>query len=98
MDIRSSLESLQRIFESPPASEARGITPSALAKSSRAPVDLPADEASVSRVASLVGRALALPDIRADKIAGIQQAIAAGTYQVSASAVAGALIEHMLAN
>ena len=50
---------------------------------------------------STVGSALAqvssaTDDVRADKVGAIQQAIAAGTYSVPASAVADKLIQHLL--
>ena len=37
-------------------------------------------------------------DVRVDKIVAIQQALASGSYAVSASDVAGKLIDHMLQN
>jgi flagellar biosynthesis anti-sigma factor FlgM len=44
-----------------------------------------------ARVASLTKQALAAPEVRQQKVAGFQQAIAAGTYSVDAGKVAGAL-------
>lgn len=59
--------------------------------------NLPAgsDEAHVSEAAYLVSQAVALPEIRTEKVASVQAALADGSYQVSSSDVAGKLIDHM---
>lgn len=59
-----------------------------------------ATQATTTRLSS-TGSALAqgtsaTDDVRADKVAAIQQSIAAGTYNVPASAVADKLIQHLL--
>lgn len=53
------------------------------------------DQAQLSSAASLASQAAALPDVRMDKVAAMQSAIASG-YHVSSSDVAGAMIDHML--
>lgn len=53
------------------------------------------DQAQLSSAASLASRASVLPDVRMDKVAAMQSAIASG-YHVSSSDVAGAMIDHML--
>jgi len=45
-----------------------------------------------ARVQSLQAQALAQPDVREAKVAGLQQAIAKGEYAVSASQVADAMV------
>ena len=45
---------------------------------------------------SLVSQTISLPDVRNDKVEEVRQQIAAGSYQVSASAVAQKMIGLML--
>ena len=52
------------------------------------------DTASIS--AAAVAAASGVSDVRIDKVAAIQQALASGSYAVSASEVAGKLIDHLL--
>lgn len=53
------------------------------------------DEAHLSTASHLVSQALALPDVRTEKIASIQSALASGSYQVSSSDLAAKLIDQM---
>ncbi|MGC2639102.1 MAG: flagellar biosynthesis anti-sigma factor FlgM, partial [Acidobacteriaceae bacterium] len=54
------------------------------------------DEATLSPAASLAAQAAPDSDVRMDKVAAVQQALAAGTYNVPAGAVAGKVIDQML--
>ena len=51
-----------------------------------------ADEAHLSPAAQLVSQALALPEVRSEKVASVQAKLANGTYQVSSSDVAAKMI------
>jgi negative regulator of flagellin synthesis FlgM len=53
------------------------------------------DSTEVSTAASLAHQAMAVPDVRMDKVAAVQQALANGTYQVSAGDVADKLLQQM---
>ena len=55
------------------------------------------DQAELSATGTVLARALGVSDVRWDKVTAIRQAIAEGTYHVSAEAVAGRLIESMAA-
>lgn len=54
------------------------------------------DQASLSNGGGLVALAAQTPDVRMEKIAPLQAAIAAGTYNVSSSAVADKIVGAML--
>jgi negative regulator of flagellin synthesis FlgM len=95
MDIRSSLDGLRSLLGVPQTSASsaqqvkQGQNPSAGSFS--------ADHATLSSVGSLVYQAMTDDGVRMDKVAGVQAALAAGTYDVPASAVASKLIDSMLA-
>jgi negative regulator of flagellin synthesis FlgM len=55
------------------------------------------DQAQVSTAGSLLARALTGSDVRTEKVAALQQAIGAGTYNVSSAAVAGKVIDALTA-
>ena len=48
-------------------------------------------------ISDLTAKALAAPEIRAEKVSGLRQQIAEGTYQPNASRIASAMIENLLA-
>lgn len=50
------------------------------------------DQADLSPASVLLSQALSLPDVRTDKVAKIQQALADGTYHVSSADLADKLI------
>jgi negative regulator of flagellin synthesis FlgM len=54
------------------------------------------DQAHLSGAASLASHAASLPDVRQEKVAAVQAAIASGTYSVSSQVVAQSMIDHML--
>ena len=54
------------------------------------------DATRLSTASGVVGKALAGSDVRTDKVAALQQSIAAGTYHVSASDVATSIIASLL--
>jgi negative regulator of flagellin synthesis FlgM len=95
MEIRNDPEALKALL---------GVSTSAAAEAH--PVrnmDTPAaqaafggDEATFSRAATEVSQSAAQSGVRSDKVAAIQQALTSGTYNVSASAVAGKMIDAML--
>lgn len=57
---------------------------------------LNSDRATFSSAASEVSSTAAEPDVRTDKVASIQAALAAGTYNVPASAVASKVVDSMM--
>ncbi|MGD0733712.1 MAG: flagellar biosynthesis anti-sigma factor FlgM [Terracidiphilus sp.] len=93
MDIRTSLDGLKSLL---------GVTPpetaAAQQKSTPATVGsgLTSDRATFSSAGSEVSLTAAEPGVRTDKVANVQAAIAAGTYNVPASAVASKVVGSML--
>jgi negative regulator of flagellin synthesis FlgM len=93
MDIRTSLDGLKSLL---------GVTPPETAttqpKSNPATTGsgLTSDRATFSSAGSEVSLTAAEPEVRADKVASIQAAIAAGTYNVPASAVASKVVDAMM--
>jgi flagellar biosynthesis anti-sigma factor FlgM len=94
MSIRSGLDGLMTILgvtPAGPASPERTKGGQAAERSS-----LTNDSASVSSAASQVALTAAEGSVRAEKVAAVQAALAAGTYEVPASAVASKVIDTML--
>jgi len=93
MDMSSSLEGLRSLLgvnsSAPAATPARTNTPT--------PESSPfSDLATLSSAGSQVSASAAGDGVRMDKVASIQAALAAGTYNVPASAVASRVIDSML--
>lgn len=63
----------------------------------RAQAAFAGDEATLSQVGTKVADARGEDGVRTDRVAAVQQALAAGTYRVDAAKVAGKLIDSMLA-
>jgi negative regulator of flagellin synthesis FlgM len=94
MDIRSSLDGLKTIL---------GVTPAASAaaqKTRTGPAvegnSLTSDRATLSSAGSEVAQSAADGGVRAEKVAEIQAALQAGSYDVPASAVATKMVDAML--
>jgi flagellar biosynthesis anti-sigma factor FlgM len=56
------------------------------------------DLTHLSAAANIVSQLAGQPDVRTEKVASVQAAIASGSYHVDAAEVAGKLIDHMLGN
>jgi negative regulator of flagellin synthesis FlgM len=94
MDIRTGLDGLKSLLgvtpaETPPAQQPRS-------NSTTGGSALGSDRATFSSAASEVSMTAAEPGVRTDKVASIQAALAAGTYNVPASAVASKVVDSML--
>ncbi|HZB87915.1 MAG TPA: flagellar biosynthesis anti-sigma factor FlgM [Terracidiphilus sp.] len=57
---------------------------------------LAGDQATLSSAGATVSQSSSSSDVRLDKVASIQAALTAGTYNVPASAVAGKLVDALL--
>lgn len=93
MDIRTSLDGLKSLL---------GVTPPETAATqpkgnpATAGSGLTSDRATLSSAGSEVSLTAAEPSVRTDKVASVQAAIAAGTYNVPASAVASKVVDNLL--
>jgi negative regulator of flagellin synthesis FlgM len=94
MDIRNSLDGLKSLLGVTQPNEAPAQTKSTPAVTTNA---LNSDRATFSNAGSEVANALSDSDVRMDKVSGVQAALAAGSYNVPASAVASKLVDSMLA-
>jgi negative regulator of flagellin synthesis FlgM len=93
MDIRSSIEGLKSLLGTPAAAPASTQPKSPGAASGSG---LGSDMATFSSAASEVSQTAGDSSVRVDMVAGIQAALAAGSYNVSASAVASKVVDSML--
>jgi negative regulator of flagellin synthesis FlgM len=92
MDIRNSLDGLKSLL---------GVTtpaPAAPQPRSNPSVGggLGSDQATFSSAGSEVSQTGAEPGVRTDKVASVQAALAAGTYNVAPSAVASKVVDSMM--
>jgi flagellar biosynthesis anti-sigma factor FlgM len=93
MNVNNDLPGLQSLFPSQEVEKAQGnksVSAAAPAPNSAA------DQATLSTAASAAARAAPDSDVRMEKVTAIQQALAAGTYNVPALDVADKMISQML--
>ena len=94
MDIRSSLDGLKTLLGvTPPADAATQKARTGIASDANA---LTRDRATLSSAGSEVSQSAADGGVRVGKVAEIQAALQAGTYNVPASAVASKMVDAML--
>jgi len=93
MDIRSSLDGLKSLLgvdPTPPAATQPRSNPATGGSA------LASDRATLSSAGSEVSQTASESDVRTDKVASVQAALEAGTYNVPASAVASKVVDAML--
>jgi negative regulator of flagellin synthesis FlgM len=88
MDVRNDLSPPVELRRSTAVEPAKQIKPGGDTGGSASP----ADSASVSHAARLAEQVMQLPDVRSEKVAAVQKAIAGGNYSVDATDVAGAML------
>jgi negative regulator of flagellin synthesis FlgM len=93
MDIRSSLDGLKSLLGVTPPDPA---APQAKGNIAAGGIGLGSDRATFSSAGSEVSATAGEPDVRTEKVAGVQAAMAAGNYNVPASAVASKVVDFML--
>jgi flagellar biosynthesis anti-sigma factor FlgM len=93
MDIRNSLDGLKSLLGVPPTSTS---APQSRTNTVASPSALTSDRATFSSAGSEVALTAADSDVRPDKVASIQSALQAGTYNVPASAVASKMVDAMM--
>lgn len=96
MDIRSSLEGLKSLLGTPAA--APSTTPPSKSGATAGGSALNSDQATFSSAGNEVSQTAGDVGVRMDKVISIQAALEAGTYNVSAMAVASKVVDSMLAN
>jgi negative regulator of flagellin synthesis FlgM len=95
MNVNDGLHALPEALEVSQASPVTAVqaqTPAGVPRASGAIED----RAEVSTVASLAHQAMAVSDVRMEKVAALQQSIASGTYHVNAADVADKLVRQMM--
>jgi flagellar biosynthesis anti-sigma factor FlgM len=93
MDIRNSLDGLRSLLGVNPT-PAQASQPKGNAAATGGAFDT--DRATLSNAANEVSQSMSDEGVRPEKVAAIQSALAAGTYEVPASAVASKLVDAML--
>lgn len=93
MNVNNDLQAMQSVLSSQEAEKVQAGKPGpAAARAGGSGTD----QATLSTAASVAAQAAPDSDVRMDKVAEVQQALAAGTYNVPASAVADRMISQML--
>ena len=71
------------------------LNSSSASQTDKTGVAIKSDQTSLSAVSSLVTKALSGSDVRTEKVASLQKAIASGTYHVSSAKVADKLLQSL---
>jgi negative regulator of flagellin synthesis FlgM len=95
MDIRSSMDGLKSLLGVNPAAPSAHESRSAAATAASGNA-LDGDRATLSSAGSEAAQTVSDEGVRTDKVASIQAALAQGTYNVPASAVASKMVDAML--
>ncbi|MFZ0747224.1 MAG: flagellar biosynthesis anti-sigma factor FlgM [Terracidiphilus sp.] len=96
MDIRNSVEGLKTLLGVPSTDrmQAQQVKSGSAANTDASP--LVGDSATLSSAGTEVAQTAAESGVRMEKVAAVQAALAAGTYNVPAAAVAGKVVDAML--
>ncbi len=95
MEIRNNAEALQAFLGVSSGGSAQ-VSPVRSNDKGDVQASLGGDQATLSLAGTEVSQSASLAGVRTDKVASIQQALAAGTYSVPASAVADKVMDVML--
>ncbi|MGA2752212.1 MAG: flagellar biosynthesis anti-sigma factor FlgM [Terracidiphilus sp.] len=93
MDIRNSLDGLRSLLGVNPIPQS---APQPKGSTATGGSGFDSDRATFSTAANEVSQALSDEGVRPEKVAAIQSALVAGTYDVPAAAVASKLVDAML--
>ncbi|HUN82948.1 MAG TPA: flagellar biosynthesis anti-sigma factor FlgM [Terracidiphilus sp.] len=97
MEIHNSVEGLKTLLGVPSTDSTSPQPVRSGTSASGAAPGLTGDHATLSAAATEVSISASSPDVRMDKVSAVQAALAAGTYDVPASAVATKVVDAMLA-
>lgn len=96
MEIRSNAEALKAFLGVSTPGTAQ-VQQHRGAESAAVQIEFGGDQVTLSQAGTEVALSAAQQGVRADKVAAIQQSLAAGTYNIPASAVAEKVMDSMLA-
>jgi negative regulator of flagellin synthesis FlgM len=94
MDIHNSVEGLKTLLGVPMTAPSQ--TPPVKSGAADSASALAGDRATLSSAGTEVAQTVSGSEVRMDKVTSVQAALAAGTYNVSASAVASKVVDAML--
>jgi negative regulator of flagellin synthesis FlgM len=96
VEIRNYLNGLNPASNTTPTSNQHGAT----AQNTDAPAQSTpnTDRATVSAAGAGISQPASDADVRWEKVTAVQQALAAGTYNIPASAVASKIVDSMIGN
>jgi negative regulator of flagellin synthesis FlgM len=97
MSYASGIGSLQQAINSISSAETKPAAPAITPNSDELVASVEhTDEANLSSAGGVIAQALEGSDVRTDKVAALQQAIADGSYNISSSDVAEKMIKSLL--